>query len=129
MRCWAAKLEMPSLSTSARMTIVERRQHLRRLAAADGAAIFTQGDIAAPVQTIFDLPVLTDEMEQTRGRCDLRGKAGDAIDSLGGGALAAGNASLQLKDLGDIRPLGGEIVVELAYWCGWCGLPSDHAPD
>ena len=86
--------------------IVERRQHLRCLTAADGAAIFTQGDIAAPMQTILNLPVLSDEMEQTFGRCDLRREASHAIDCFGGRVLAAGNASLELKDLCDIIPLG-----------------------
>lgn len=93
---------------------VERRQHLWRLTAANRAAIFTQSNIAPPVEPIFNLPVLADEVEQTLGRCEMRGKAGDAIDHFGTRALAAGNASLQLKDLGDITPLRGEIVVELA---------------
>ena len=37
--------------------IVERSQHLRGLARAHLAGIFSQRDIAPPMQTIFDLPM------------------------------------------------------------------------
>ena len=49
-----------------RNNVVARGEDARYFASADSASIFTQGDIAPPVETVFNLPVFSDEVKQTR---------------------------------------------------------------
>lgn len=72
-----------------------------------------EGDIAHIVQTVLNVPVVTDEVEQPLRRSGLSREAGNAKNDFIGqfAGLLGLNEALQAKDLSRLRP--GEIIIQL----------------
>ncbi len=56
--------------------VVEGSQDGRGLSTGNLTGIFTKGDVAAPVQNVFDVPVFADEVEYLVRGSVMGGKAG-----------------------------------------------------
>jgi hypothetical protein len=85
---------------------------LRSVANSDLRAVLIEGDIPDPVQSVFNGPMATDQLEEANGVRLLRGEAGDAVDDfvvlfVGEGV---GDVAINTKDLGDMGE--ADIVVE-----------------
>lgn len=75
---------------------------------ADLAAVFIEGDIPHPMDSVFDGPMMAIEGKQLGGVCLLLGEAGNTIDGLGAKGLSVkvGDAAFQAEDLGGIGEVG-----------------------
>ena len=81
-------------------------KNLRGIAGAEAGAVFAKGDIAHVVQAIFDLPVATNQGEQTFGAGLGRSEGGDEIHGVGADASRGrrGDGAGELSDLGKVGP-------------------------
>lgn len=76
-------------------------------------AVLIVGDVADPVEAVFDTPVASDELEQPGGRGLVRREAGQAADDLVM-ELAGGEDFAPAFDLKDLAAVGErEVVVEV----------------
>lgn len=82
------------------------------MAGAGAAAVFVEGDVAYPVQAVFDGPVATCQGEQLGGGGALGAAAGDPADDLMAG-LAGGEVERDAFDLEDLLAVGEvDVAVE-----------------
>ena len=82
------------------------------LATANLAIILAEGDIAAVVEDVFDMPMLTDEAQDLGWGGSIGMETGEAVDTFATGKATAVNGAFDLKDLGHIGPTGFEVVRE-----------------
>lgn len=90
--------------------VAQGGQDLGSEALAHAAAILVEGDVADPVQAVFDAPVAAVELDEALGGGLLWGQAGDEIGPLGGGTAFSVDGALDAGDLGEVGEV--EVVVE-----------------
>ncbi len=89
------------------------------------AAVFIEGDITDPVDSVFDGPMMAVEGKQAGWICLLRAETGDSVDHLVAWVLAVeiGNGAFQAEDLGLI----GKVAVSDQLGAGPDGSGFDAA--
>lgn len=92
--------------------VIEHGEDEGSAAGGDFAGVFAEGSVPAPVVAVFDMPVVTQELEQAGWRSLLWGEAGDAADKGMGGSALLGDLAFDQKDLSYAGPLVSEIEVE-----------------
>jgi len=92
--------------------VAQAGEHLRAMPFSDLAAVLVEGDIAHPVQAVFDAPMVPIEGQQPVCPGLLRGEVGEAEDLLGMclAGFEAGHLPLDAADLADAGKV--EVVVE-----------------
>jgi len=85
--------------------VAQSGHYLGGSAGSDLAAVLVEGNIPHPVQAVLDAPVSSHEVQQLRGRCLLRGEAGDEIGRLHCGLPLAPAQTGQPAHLCQTRPL------------------------
>lgn len=78
----------------------------------DAAGIFGKGCVTAPVEAVFDAPVVSVEVEEAAGGGLRAGQAGDGIDGFLAEFAGAFSGSVDAADLGGIGPV--EVAGEFA---------------
>jgi len=92
--------------------VAKASEHLGTVACAHLTAILVEGDVADPVEPVFDAPVASGEFEQLGGRGLVRREARQAADDLVM-ELAGGKDFAQAFDLKDLAAVGKvDVVVE-----------------
>jgi hypothetical protein len=86
---------------------------LGNLTDADQTGIFAQGDITAPMATIFNVPMVTHQGQELRWGSLLSGERGQAISALVCRFALARNRPFDLKDLRHLWPAWREITTQL----------------
>ena len=83
---------------------------------ANAAAVLVEGDVAHPVQAVFDGPMRTAQIQQAGRVGLLGGEAGDAVDGFGVLFLGEdlGGLALDTEDLADV----GEVQVAVKFGVG-----------
>lgn len=90
--------------------VAQPRQQLGRLTFSHPAVVFAKAAVAHVEQLVFDVPVITRQLQQAR-RIGLIGpEARDAVGEVGGGLAVLGATSFKLKDLLHARPI--EIIIQ-----------------
>lgn len=87
--------------------VAEDRHGLRSRTGADATGVLAQEDIAAPMEAVFDAPVVAHEGEQGLGSGLLAGQAGDGIDDLARDLALALAGPLDAANLRGPRPVKG----------------------
>ena len=102
----------PSHTQQRDRKIAHGGHHLSTLAAPYPAAVFIEGHIANPMQTVFDGPVAATQPQQPLRISDCAGEAGDTIHRFRASFLAdhVRGFPLQDEDLGSMRKMN--ITVE-----------------
>jgi hypothetical protein len=83
---------------------------------ANAAAVFIEGDVAHPVQAVFDGPMSTAQIQQAGRVGLLGGEAGDAVDGFGAPLFAEqlSGIALDTEDLADV----GEVQIAVQFGVG-----------
>jgi hypothetical protein len=83
---------------------------------ANAAAVFIEGDVAHPVQAVFDGPMSTAQIQQAGRVGLLGGEAGDAVDGFVAVFLAEdfSGIALDTEDLADV----GEVQIAIEFGVG-----------
>ena len=85
--------------------VIEGSQDLGGTAGAHLRMIFSQGDITAPMQAIFNAPMASVESQELLSRSPLGWQTGEAIDNGGGPDAFFEHPTLQTKDLRHLLPV------------------------
>lgn len=88
---------------------IEYREHLGHGGNANPASVFPQSHITAPVEAIFDGPMVADQVKEPFCRTALTAETGPAIDDLHAAFLRGLALPLQTKHLPDFSPLPAQI--------------------
>ena len=103
---------------------VEDREGSRSHALANLTGILAQRDIAAPMKSVFNGPVVPDQFQESLGTGKLRREAREAIDPLLRTTQRFADAATQTEHLSNAWPGFGEEVIEF----GRCHDFSDFQP-
>lgn len=93
--------------------IPQRRHHSGAIAGSDLGAVFVEGYVADPMESVFDTPLASVEPEDSLGGSLRRGEAGNTIDCLGGFLVfpEMSHGPPYAKDLAHVREL--QVIVQL----------------
>jgi hypothetical protein len=85
--------------------VAQGRHDLRRSAGAHLATVLIEGHIPHPMQSVFDGPMSSDQLQQALRIRFVRRKTGDQVMGLLRCRSALGHASRQARHLGQMRPV------------------------
>ncbi len=109
----------------AKDSISQTGEGLRGLVGADPTGVFREGGVAAPVEIVFDAPVLPVEGEEPVRGGPRVGQAGDRVDGLLAELAGGFSGSVDSADLGGAGPI--DVACEFAG-CGKLALLDPAVP-
>jgi len=90
---------------------IEDRKSMRGFA--NLTRILSKRDIAPPVESVFDGPVIANEFQEAAGASLFGGEAGNAIDIFLRAFEGRADPSAQTQDLSNLVAIAGQKVIEL----------------